>query len=99
MTKPHLAAPVRRAFAHQLGTFFWSPDFPISPEGAGPKEATQMTRVLSLSTAVCLLGAALLSAPASATDFSEGADFDLPPPEIWGSPGRWAPKPGNSPPR
>jgi hypothetical protein len=34
-----------------------------------------MTRVLSLSAAVCLLGAALLSTPASATDFSEGADF------------------------
>ena len=34
-----------------------------------------MTRVLSLSTAVCLLGAALLSTPASATDFSESADF------------------------
>ena len=33
-----------------------------------------MTRALSLSTAVCLLGAALLSTPASATDFSE-ADF------------------------
>ena len=26
-----------RAFAHQLGTFFWSSDFPISPEVAGPK--------------------------------------------------------------
>ena len=34
-----------------------------------------MTRVPSLSTAVCLLGAALLSTPASATDFSESADF------------------------
>ena len=34
-----------------------------------------MTRVLSLSTAVSLLGAALLSTAASATDFSEGADF------------------------
>ena len=35
-----------------------------------------MTRVLSLSTAaLSLLGAALLSTPASATDFSEGADF------------------------
>ena len=35
-----------------------------------------MTRVLSLSTAVLsLLGAALLSTPASATDFSEAADF------------------------
>ena len=35
-----------------------------------------MTRVLSLSTAaLSLLGAALLSTAASATDFSEGADF------------------------
>ena len=35
-----------------------------------------MTRALSLSTAVLgLLGAALLSTPASATDFSERADF------------------------
>ena len=35
-----------------------------------------MTRVLSLSAAaLSLLGAALLSAPASATDFSESADF------------------------
>ena len=35
-----------------------------------------MTRVLSLSTAVLsLLGAALISTPASATDFSEAADF------------------------
>ena len=34
-----------------------------------------MTRVLFLSTAVCLIGAALLSTPASATDFSESADF------------------------
>ena len=37
-----------------------------------------MTRVLTLSTAVCLLGAALLSTPASATDFSESADFGDP---------------------
>ena len=35
-----------------------------------------MSRVLSLSAAaLSLLGAALLSAPASATDFSESADF------------------------
>lgn len=34
-----------------------------------------MTSVRSLSTAVCLLGAALLSTPASATDFSEAAAF------------------------
>jgi hypothetical protein len=35
-----------------------------------------MTRVLSLSTAVLsLLGAALISTPASATDFSEAEDF------------------------
>ena len=35
-----------------------------------------MSKALSRSTAVLsLLGAALLSAPAFATDFSEGADF------------------------
>jgi hypothetical protein len=34
-----------------------------------------MTRVLCLSAAVCLLGVALLSTPASAIDFSEGSDF------------------------
>jgi hypothetical protein len=35
----------------------------------------QMTRDLSLAAALSLLGAALLSAPAFATDFSEGANF------------------------
>jgi hypothetical protein len=34
-----------------------------------------MTKALSLAAALSLLGAALLSAPAFATDFSEGADF------------------------
>lgn len=34
-----------------------------------------MTRVLSLNSAACLLGAALLCTAASATDFSEGAGF------------------------